>query len=157
MSDAAKVTVKIKHSGANGLDALRKRLVATYTSVNVGFPAGHYELDGTPIATVAAVNEFGSPERNIPERPFLVPVIRDNSPTYAKLNAKNLKAISHGDMNVDQALGQLGELAVGHVKINIVSGTFTPLKPATIKRKGSSKPLIDTGSMRQAVAWEIEK
>lgn len=27
---------------------------------------------------------------------------------------------------------------------------FAPLKPATIKRKGSSRPLIDTGLMRQA-------
>lgn len=42
------------------------------------------------------------------------------------------------------------------VKENITAGgiPFIPLKPATIKRKGSSKPLIDTGAMRRGVRAE---
>ena len=39
----------------------------------------------------------------------------------------------------------------------IVNGGFEPNKESTVKRKGSSKPLIDTGTMRNAVSYEVVK
>ena len=39
----------------------------------------------------------------------------------------------------------------------ILDGGFLPNAPGTIRRKGSSKPLIDTGRMRQSVNYVIRK
>ena len=38
-------------------------------------------------------------------------------------------------------------------KIN--KGPFTPNAPATVKRKGSSQPLIDTGNLRKSITFVI--
>jgi phage gpG-like protein len=101
------------------------------------------------------VHEFGSPERGIPERPFLRTTIQANKGKYVQLNRKNLVAVLNKTMTVEQALGQLGAVAAGDVQAQIASGGFAPLKAATIKRKGSSKPLIDTGQLRQSITWEL--
>jgi len=47
----------------------------------------------------------------------------------------------------------------GKIKETITEGRgeWPPLKPATIKRKGSSKPLIDTGKLRASITHKIDK
>ena len=39
----------------------------------------------------------------------------------------------------------------------ITSGSFAPNAESTIKKKGSSKPLVDTGRMRKSVNYVIQK
>lgn len=156
MSQFAQVKVKIlKDINAKAFDELRARIKADHSKINVGVPAGKSEADGTPVALIAAVHEFGSPQKGIPERPFLRTTIQENRDKYVQLNRRNLVAVLNGKMNVEQALGQLGEVAKGDVQAKIASGGFEPLKESTIKRKGSSKPLIDTGQLRQSIAWEL--
>lgn len=156
MSQFAQVKVKIlKDINAKAFDELRARIKADHSKINVGVPVGKSEADGTPVALIAAVHEFGSPQKGIPERPFLRTTIQENRAKYVQLNRRNLVEVLNGKMNVEQALGQLGEVAKGDVQAKIASGGFAPLKEATIKRKGSSKPLIDTGQLRQSIAWEL--
>lgn len=156
MSRHASVSVKVlKDIDPKALDRLRQRLVGDNRVVNVGVPEGTREEDGTPVAMIAAVHEFGSPSQGIPERPFLRVAVQRNRQKYVRLNRINLVKMLRGQATVDQALGQLGEMAKGDVQTEIRSGDFAPLKPATIKRKGSSRPLIDTGQMVQSIAWEL--
>lgn len=156
MSRHASVSVKVlKDIDPKALDRLRQRLVGDNRVVNVGVPDGKREEDGTPVAMIAAVHEFGSPSQSIPERPFLRVAIQSNRQKYVRLNRINLVKMLRGQATVDQALGQLGEMAKGDVQTEIRSGVFTPLKEATKKRKGSSRPLIDTGQMVQSIAWEL--
>lgn len=156
MSRHASVSVKVlKDIDPKSLDRLRQRLVGDSRVVNVGVPEGKREEDGTPVAMIAAVHEFGSPSQGIPERPFLRVAIQRNRQKYVRLNRINLVKMLRGQATVDQALGRLGEMAKGDVQTEIRSGVFTPLKEATKKRKGSSRPLIDTGQMVQSIAWEL--
>lgn len=156
MSRHASVSVKVlKDIDPKALDRLRQRLVGDNRVVNVGVPEGKREEDGTPVAMIAAVHEFGSPSQGIPERPFLRVAVQRNRQKYVRLNRINLVKMLRGQATVDQALGQLGEMAKGDVQTEIRSGVFTPLKEATKKRKGSSRPLIDTGQMVQSIAWEL--
>ena len=53
-------------------------------------------------------------------------------------------------------LNKLGILAQGDIQAEITSLMTPALSPRTIRAKGSSKPLIDTGAMRQAVTWMVE-
>lgn len=144
----------IKDFDPRKLDDLLKRLGGPAT-VNVGFPATgeqHRESEGMSVAEVAAVHEFGS--LNMPERSFLRAGIRKNLKAYHQLNKKTLRQVLLGRMTLVHALGLLGEQAKSDVQTEITDGDFAPLSEATIKRKGSSKPLIDSGQMRQSVAWE---
>lgn len=155
MSSPARVTTRVlKDIDPKKLDELRKRLVGNLV-VRVGIPAGKHEEDGTPVAMIAAVHEFGSPEQGIPERPFLRITPVKQRMKYARLNRINLVKMLRGQMAVETALGQLGEMAKGDVQQEIRNGNFAPLKAETIRRKGSSKPLIDSGQMIQSVSWEL--
>lgn len=152
---AFKVTSRILQDvHATALDDLKRSLIARV--VNVGFPEGPTETDGTPIALIAATHEFGSPTRGIPERSFLRSALNENLAKYVRLNKVNLVRVLRGQLTAEQALGQLGEMAKGHVQHRIRDGKFAPLKSATIAHKGSSKPLIDSGNMMQAVTYVVE-
>jgi len=43
------------------------------------------------------------------------------------------------------------------VQEKITNGSFAPNAPSTVMAKGSSKPLIDTGRMRQSVNYVIQQ
>jgi hypothetical protein len=49
----------------------------------------------------------------------------------------------------------MGLAAENAVKRKILTGKFAPLKPATIKRKGHSKPLIDTGQLYDSITSQV--
>lgn len=158
------------------IEALRDRLERR-VRVLVGYPDGKSEADGTPVALVAATHEFGSPSQGIPERPTLRPGIQRKMPQLVRLNRINLIKVLRGQMTMRDALGQLGNMAVGAVKEEIDKGNHAPLAPATIARRRAKRskgwnakldkaaaksggtidrPLIDSGQMRQSVTYIIE-
>lgn len=184
MSQPARVSMKIlKDIDQGAFDELRRRINAGKHVVRVGVPSGATEADGTALTLVAAVHEFGAPSVGIPERPFLRAAIERNRLNYVRLNRINLVKMLRGQTTVEDALGRLGEMAKGDVQTEIRNGDFVALKPATIaarrRARGDSynnaiqrsvaqkqndggeagpidRPLIDTGQLRQSIAWEIE-
>lgn len=129
--------------------------------VNVGIredkgAVTHKDSDLT-VAQIGAIHEFGAPAAGIPERPFLRGSIQKNRQKYIALNRNSLKKIISGDLDMNGALGLLGTRAAADVQREIRAGDFVALDPKTIKRKGSSKPLIDTGQLRQSIDWELDK
>lgn len=148
-------TVKIhKNFDPKKLAEFRKRLEGI-SMVKVGIPSGSSTEDGTPLALVAAVHEFGSPEVNVPERPFLRNTIKGNQRKYVQLNKRNIIRVLEGRATLQQALGVLGEVAKGDVQTFIANNSYT-LKPITIARKGSSRALVDTGNMRGSITWQLD-
>jgi hypothetical protein len=108
-------------------------------------------------ASLAYIHEHGSPAANIPPRPFLGPgVERSVGQIRAALVAGAQKFLGGDRGAINQSLNQAGLIAQGAVQQYMVSGNFAPLQAATIRRKGSSKPLIDTGQLRQAVTYQVK-
>lgn len=118
-------------------------------SVYVGFPAEFNEKvegsDNFNLASLAAVLEFGN--ERIPSRPFLRQTLAENQEKYTALFVK----LFESGVSIDQIYEQIALIAQGDVQQNIVNGKWTANAPSTIKRKKSSKPLIDTGKLRQSV------
>lgn len=108
------------------------------------------------LAHLGAIHEYGYEEGGIPARPFMEPAINNNRDRLQALNRDLLLKILHDNMPMSVALGKLGVVGQTLIQQQIRATTNPPNKPATIKRKGSSHPLIDTGQMMQSVAWEIE-
>lgn len=145
-----------KQQVEEALKALAKKLEGA-TRVLVGVPegAGAYE-DGLTIATIAAVNNFGSADGHIPARPFLQPAIEKGAPQYQRLAEVMIPKVLTGEMDMTMLLEQMGQLAEGHVKQEITDLDTPPNAQSTIDRKGSSSPLIDTGALRQSIRYVID-
>lgn len=118
-------------------------------AVYVGFPAEFDKKvegsDNFNLASLAAVLEFGN--ERIPSRPFLRQTLTENQEKYTALFVK----LFESGVSIEQIYEQIALIAQGDVQQNIVNGKWTANAPSTIKRKKSSKPLIDTGKLRQSV------
>ncbi len=145
----------VRDTRGAGVAALKRRLRGGKAQVYVGVPAGKVEEDGTPIALVAAVNEFGSADGKIPERSFLRAGLREFLPEARRLNRGLLAAVARGTMSEDRALGLLGSAAAGAVKTKMQRGPFVPNAPSTIRQKKSDRPLFDHGQLYQSITWVI--
>jgi hypothetical protein len=114
------------------------------------------EKGSISLVELAAIHEFGSPAAGIPERSFLRAPLRGDNRTISALMKKLAKAVVDGRLTHKKALEILGQAGVSEVNKYVRQGAnLKPLKPATIARKKSSRPLIDTGRMLQAVSYEV--
>lgn len=107
-----------------------------------------------PLAVIAAIHEFGLGD--MPQRSFLRSAYDENLPMIDKMIQRVANGAVYG-LGTNAALNQLGNVVQGMVQRKIVDGPFVPNSPATIKRKKSSKPLIDTGHLRQSIRYVIER
>lgn len=141
------------------LSNLIARVTRLQDKVIVGVPDDEtHDESGESLAMIAAVHEYGSITRKIPARPFLHPALRKNQNKYSKILAQKATAILLGRFSLNQALALVGEMAQADVQKYIVDHQgFAPLKKSTIKRKGSSRPLIDTGQLRQSIRYRVER
>lgn len=145
---------------------LREIQALTGKTVLVGIPEDSAEReDGAPIsnATIGYLNEYGSPAQNIPPRPFLIPGVQKAQDKVAGQLGKGAAAALEGDAaTTTAALTAAGLIAQSSVKDALTHGEFTPLADSTLKarkRKGfaGEKPLIVTGSLRNAITFVVEE
>lgn len=92
----------------------------------------------------------------IPERSFLrAGIIEGKQKIFEKVEIVIGKFLD-GQMSLNKSLNIVGQFAVSLVKKKIRAGPFKPNAPATIRKKGSNRPLIDSGRMRRSVIHEID-
>lgn len=149
-----KVTKDTEGRGIKALGKIVKNIDKKI--VKVGLPDSNHDDTNLTLAQIGAIHEYGAPGAGIPERPFLAVSIKSNMGDLHRLNAVNVKLILHGKQSLDGALGQMGEMAKGMVQKYISEDNFVPLQPATVAAKGSSRPLVDTGQMRQSISYVVE-
>lgn len=115
--------------------------------------SGGQEKSSISISDLAAVHELGL---GVPKRAFIGPSLKKNRVKYLKYAGKQITPIIRGKRSMNTAWQGLGLMAVADIQEYMVTAEFTALAPETIKRKGSSKPLIDTGQMRQAITYRVK-
>jgi len=103
---------------------------------------------------VAVIHEFGA--GTIPQRSFIRATIDEKKADIEAELAKLARGVVGGQIEAHQALELLGAKVAGWCQSRIADGIAPTLKAATIKRKGSSKPLINTGQLRSAITWRVE-
>lgn len=123
--------------------------------VRVGFQHGKAtEDDGTDICDVAAWNELGTVR--IPSRPFLRKSVDENEGKIRSFLKEKAEDIVDG-ATAEQILKEIGIFQKDLIQEKITSGSFSPNAESTVRQKGSSIPLIDSGRMRQSVNYEIKE
>ncbi len=137
-----------------------KRLIETLGKIGglevcVGFQAGqNFEEDGVDVANVALWNEVGTSRS--PSRPFMQDSVDNHEAEIQQFMRETAEEV-YGGLDERAALEKVGLFQKDLMQEEIKSGSFAPNAPSTIKKKGSSKPLIDTGRMRQSVNYVIRK
>ena len=131
----------------------------------VGIPAEE-NARGEEIGNAALgfIHENGSPARNIPPRPFLVPGVRDAEPqAVAMLAVPTAEALTKGKYALAKGYERAGLVCQAAVKKRIVSQEgFAPLSPRTIaarERKGykGTKALIRTGQLLNSITYVVRR
>jgi hypothetical protein len=133
--------------------------------VLVGFPRETANRDDGELSNPsrAYILNYGAPESNIPARPFMEPGIvaaRDKIERYFRGAADSVMAGK--PEAAEKGLNAAGLTAVASIKDKINSNLPPPLAARTIaerKARGVTRTntLVDTGEMRNAVTYLVEK
>lgn len=107
--------------------------------------------------TLAATHEFGSRDGRIPQRSFMRATIDREREAISRMIDGAAEKVAHGS-SLERELGTIGEWVKSEM-IRTIDQTIglAPLKKSTETRKGSTKPLIDTGQLKAAITWKVSK
>ena len=118
-------------------------------SVRVGVLENATYPDGTPVAMVAFWNEYGT--RTSPVRAFFRTTVSENKKNWV-LSVQNLMKI-HNDPK--RVMGLIGVHMQEQIVQSINTWSDPPNSAYTIAKKGSSKPLIETGVLMGSISFEV--
>lgn len=141
--------------------ALMARLGGGEQHVKVGVLGSHGggdqegDSDAT-VAMIALIHEFGSDDGKVPERSFIRRALIVHEREIAAMQARLARQVVAGNLTMARAHEQLGAYVAGLVKALIAEGDIKPENaPSTIERKGSSRPLVDTGQLVGSINFEV--
>lgn len=166
-------------------DLLKRVQELQSKKVQVGwFESSQYE-DGTPVAEVAIMQEFGT--KTAPARPFMRPTVANEKSEWGGVASGIVKNVVSGSVSVDDLYQTVGGLMEGDIVKTIASISEPPLTDTTLllrkwRQEGrkitgatvgeahsalnsenppslstNTKPLNDTGLMVGTVTHEIVK
>lgn len=141
----------------DGEKALKRLEELRGLAIEVGFQADKTAADGdTSLAEIAYYNHFGTVDEAgrvlIPARPFM-DTLSENQDQLYQFSGQALQALGTSK----EVAEAVGSKAKSMIQDAIRDGDWAPNAPSTIKIKGSDKPLIDTGTMRQGVQYVIKE
>lgn len=144
---------EIDHGWNNILHELQK---AKGMEVAVGILEGS-EQDGESIAEYAAFNEFGTD--NIPSRPFMATTFDQSVGEIDADFKRQANSMLQGKRTASQALTVIGQKHASRIQTTITGKNFMPqLAASTVAaKKGSTKTLVDTGALTNAVQISIRE
>jgi hypothetical protein len=153
-------------------------------TVSIGFLEGSTEPDGTSIPMIAAIQEFGAPKAKIPPRPFFRNMIAAKSPGWAEGVATQLKETNYDILKTLSRVGEAVSGQLQESIINTYEPALSPVTVmlrgmksndqslvVTGKTVGeaaarvaagktnygaSTKPLVDSGNLLNAVAYRVK-
>ena len=92
----------------------------------------------------------------IPERAFLRNGFDTNKDDVMKDAEQVLSSVLDGSLATDEFLKMIGLILSSDIKDYARQLDSPPLHPFTVKQKGSTNPLIDTGDMIESITYEVE-
>lgn len=176
-------------TGGDKLMAILEKKAAEFARVNnpkaleVGFLEDATYPDGTSVAMVAAIQEYGAPGVGIPPRPFFRKMVAKHKSEWGPALGRYVRK-TKGDLPM--ALAYLGERIAGELRESIISIQDPPLSPVTVMLRdmksrdqslvvtrstveearqkvaagesnhgASTKPLVETGHMLARIDYRV--
>lgn len=128
------------------------------------FPSAKYE-DGTPVALVAVVHEYGSTKKGIPPRLGMRETAEAKKAEWVRDAHVLSKAVLDGKMPPQAIAEGVAQKAESDIRRTITKVSTPPLAEATIaarkrrhsKGKASTKPLVDTGILLNTLTSQVSR
>lgn len=139
----------------HGAEALLRRLRGgvTLTVGVVGAPArAMAPKAGMPVGGLAAIHELGL---GVPARPFVRPTI-DQDRAKDKKGLRKIAAAAFRAISPRIAAAREGDRVAKAMIRRINLNIPPPLARETVRRKGHNLALVDTGTLRGAVGYDVE-
>lgn len=137
-----------------GFKDLVKRLKEFKKStIKVGIQTNAGMNKGERIVDYAAANEFGV-AGHIPERSFIRSTADKKKNWVTEIDNAYISVIDKGEGAIS-AIAKVGIIARDDIIQTITDGVAPENRPFTIKKKGSSSTLIDTGVMRNSIQYKF--
>ncbi|OCJ20017.1 hypothetical protein A6U95_15245 [Serratia sp. 14-2641] len=153
-------------SGAGNVSRIRRELEAIRKlQTRVGWMESARYPDGTPVAGVAVVQEYGSADGKIPPRSMMRSTQAEKKNEWDNTMKKGFSAVLRGTRTSAQVMEGLGLMAAGDVRKKITQIFEPPLATSTLKARArkagpgatviSTKPLNDSGLMLATVTHVV--
>lgn len=139
--------------------------------LKAGVLGAYYVDTKQSVAQVALWNEYGT--ANIPSRPFMRNAVRDNSSKWMAEAFGGINAYLKDGEPLENVTNHVGAMMQADIQASIESNTPPPNKRSTLRRKsrrvvdrygkpiegdsGTKQTLIDTGTLFDAISFEVEK
>lgn len=150
------ITIEDKDFGWKKINEELQKANNSFVKIGVLSDAGAYSKTGhANLADVAYWNEYGV-EGRIPSRPFMRQAFDTNRSLVDKFIGNTILKLMKGKEDARRFLEIIGIWYTGKVKEIFTKGEFESNRPFTVKMKGSSRPLIDTGHLRQSITHKVE-
>ena len=123
------------------------------------FPSAQYK-DHTPVASIAAIQEFGAPEDHIPARPFLRPTIARDKEMWVRQLGRGVKDVLADRLNGHDVFSAIAKAGAQGVQKTIASIHAPPLSPITIMLRGmklADNDLVVTGKTVGEAAAKVAR
>jgi hypothetical protein len=107
------------------------------------------------VAEIGAIHELGL---GVPKRSFIAAWVDEDASAinYQLTNMGRGLVRKSNPVPLETLAEQFGAWCVGRIQQRIADGIEPPNAESTIRQKGSSKPLINTGQMRSAISYRVE-
>jgi len=160
------MAVKVKEID-RGWDRIKREMAlaqSAHVAVGILGGSGKHQDGEADLVTVAAVNEFGSPKRHIPERSFIRSTADEQREHMFTMSAREFDKIKTGSSTVRQSLDTMGQKMQDKIVEKINTLRSPPNALSTQKQKGAKvgkgvlidNPLVDTGQLKQSIRHKIE-
>jgi hypothetical protein len=117
------------------------------------FSSSKYE-DGTPVAYIATIQEFGSPQQGIDSRSFQRATLSAKQDEYGQLIGKGARAVMAGKLSARKMLDAFGLQVAGDIRKTIADGNFKALADSTLRararRRGVAVESVNSDPLRDS-------
>lgn len=143
----------ISKGNAKLSESLKQKIKGIYEMNSLKLEVGIFDTakypNGTSVAMVGYWNEYGT--ANIPPRPFFRLAVDNNNHKWISIYKQQIQTTN----DIKRSLSKVGVIASNDIKKSLTALREPPNAISTIKAKGSSNPLIDTGTLRNSINWSV--
>jgi hypothetical protein len=152
--------VEVRDGVWKKLYSMVKDLDKKYVKVGIMSDRGGQEVEegsNLTMLELGMIHQFGSEKANIPARYWLTTYFESKPDEVSAKVSELARAVVMNKVDVRRGLELLGLWATAQVKKTITTGEHLPppLSPVTIARKGSDRPLVDTGRFVNSITHEV--
>lgn len=137
------------------LDSLIRQTSKGDLTARAGFfeDSGEHPRSGATAYEIAAINNFGAPEANIPERPFVTDGAAEGELKTRTIMNNGVRKVHRGQTTFKKVHREAAETQRDFILAQLILGPFvyTGNAQSTVDSKGFNAPLLETGWLQKQI------